>query len=81
MGVIDNILEEIEKLKQVYEANAFSLMKENNLTYGYNEIDIESAKVDAILDVLDTVRKHMNDGWIPVDRELPPNAKQKGKGD
>ena len=23
-------------------------------------------------------RKHMNDGWIPVERELPPNAKHKG---
>ena len=24
------------------------------------------------------LRKHMNDGWIPVEKELPPNAKQKG---
>ena len=24
------------------------------------------------------IRKHMNDGWIPVERELPPNAKYKG---
>jgi hypothetical protein len=24
------------------------------------------------------IRKHMNDGWIPVDRELPPNAKHEG---
>ncbi len=24
------------------------------------------------------VCKHMNDGWIPVERELPPNAKHKG---
>lgn len=24
------------------------------------------------------IRKHMNDGWIPVERELPPNAKHKG---
>lgn len=24
------------------------------------------------------VRKHMNDGWISVERELPPNAKYKG---
>lgn len=24
------------------------------------------------------IRKYMNDGWIPVERELPPNAKHKG---
>lgn len=24
------------------------------------------------------IRKHMNDGWISVERELPPNAKHKG---
>ena len=24
------------------------------------------------------IREHMNDGWIPVERELPPNAKYKG---
>ena len=24
------------------------------------------------------IRKHMNDGWIPVEKELPPNAKHKG---
>ena len=27
--------------------------------------------------VKDIIRKHMNDGWIPVERELPPNAKYK----
>ena len=26
----------------------------------------------------DIIRKHMNDGWIPVERELPPNAKHEG---
>ena len=26
----------------------------------------------------DIIRNHMNDGWIPVERELPPNAKYKG---
>ena len=28
--------------------------------------------------VEDIICKHMNDGWIPVEKELPPNAKQKG---
>ena len=27
---------------------------------------------------MNIIRKHMNDGWIPVEKELPPNAKQKG---
>ena len=27
--------------------------------------------------VKEIIRKHMNDGWIPVERELPPNAKYK----
>ena len=26
----------------------------------------------------DIIRNHMNDGWMPVERELPPNAKHKG---
>ncbi len=30
-------------------------------------------------DVEEIIRKYMeNDGWIPVERELPPNAKHKG---
>lgn len=28
--------------------------------------------------VKEIIRKHMNDGWVPVDKELPPNAKYKG---
>lgn len=28
--------------------------------------------------VVGIIRKQMNDGWIPVERELPPNAKHKG---
>lgn len=28
--------------------------------------------------VVGIIRNHMNDGWIPVERELPPNAKHKG---
>ena len=35
-------------------------------------------RIDEIKRVKKTIRKHMNDGWIPVERELPPNAKYKG---
>lgn len=27
---------------------------------------------------VEIIRKHMNDGWIPVEQELPPNSKHKG---
>lgn len=27
---------------------------------------------------MDIIRKHMNDGWISVEKDLPPNAKHKG---
>ena len=29
--------------------------------------------------VKDIIRKHMNDGWIPVEERLPPNAKHEGE--
>ena len=32
----------------------------------------------AVEDVIKIIHKHMNDGWIPVEKELPPNAKHKG---
>lgn len=28
--------------------------------------------------VEDIIHKHMNDGWIPVEEQLPENAKHKG---
>lgn len=28
--------------------------------------------------VEEIIRKHMTDGWIPVEQELPPNSKHKG---
>ena len=28
--------------------------------------------------VVGIILKHMNDGWIPVEQELPPNSKHKG---
>lgn len=74
MQDLDKILKEIEKLKQFYETKAFSLMKKNELPYEYDEIDIESAKVDAILDISDIICKHINDGWISVEERLPEDV-------
>lgn len=31
-----------------------------------------------MIQAYEIIKKHMNDGWIPVERELPPNAKYKG---
>ena len=47
------------------------------------EIDVKIAgsmgkKREGLLEADAIIRKHMNDGWIPVERELPPNAKRKG---
>ena len=43
------------------------------------EIDIKIAgsmgkKREGFLEAREIIRKHMNDGWIPVDRELPLDA-------
>lgn len=40
--------------------------------------DMDDGCLLKYVDVEDIIRKHMNDGWIPVERELPPNAKYKG---
>lgn len=47
------------------------------------EIDIKISgsmgrKREGLSEARDIIRKHMNDGWIPVDRKLPPNANHKG---
>ena len=40
--------------------------------------DISGWDLQTVQGILEIIRKHMNDGWIPVERELPPNAKYKG---
>lgn len=70
MQELEKILEEIEEEQRSYEADhAWNYAK--GLEHAAN-----------------IIRKHMNDGkdnnvlsndgWIPVDKELPPNAKHKG---
>ena len=34
--------------------------------------------IDLCTNIINAHMKHMNDGWIPVDRKLPPNANHKG---
>lgn len=57
-------MQELEKILEDINKNTISLFSGVNM--------ISAKKVEKIL------RKHMNDGWIPVERELPPNAKYKG---
>lgn len=65
MQELDKILEEIEQVKR-------------EPWYRLNNYDVRHKLDGAINRIADIIRKHMNDGWIPVERELPPNAKHKG---
>lgn len=60
MQELEKILEEIDKAIARYGENPYIDEKVTDLCYGLN-----LAK--------DIVRKHMNDGWIPVDERLPEN--------
>ena len=63
MQELEKILEEIEQRVNYYKEHA---------TLEYVDICAGLREAEGI------IRKHMNDGWIPVERELPPNAKHKG---
>lgn len=63
MQVLEKILEEIEQRVNYYKEHA---------TLEYVDICAGLREAEGI------IRKHMNDGWISVDRELPPNAKHEG---
>ena len=76
MQELEKILEEIEKLKEMYKESAFSLIDKGNLPCEYDKSDIESAKVQAISEAITIIRKHMNDGWIPVEERLPEEPKE-----
>ena len=63
MRELEKILEEIEQRVNYCKEHA---------TPEYVDICAGLREAEGI------IRKHMNDGWIPVERELPPNAKYKG---
>ena len=68
MQELEKILEEIEKLKEMYKESALSLIDKGNLPCEYDKSDIESAKMQAISEAITIIRKHMNDDWIPVEK-------------
>lgn len=59
MQELEKILEEIDETIERYGKNPYIDEKVTDLCYGLN-----IAK--------DIIRKHMNDGWIPVEEALPP---------
>ena len=63
MQELEKILEEIEQ--------RVNYCKEHD-TLEYVDICAGLREAERI------IRKHMNDGWISVEREFPPNAKYKG---
>ena len=63
MQELEKILEEIEQRVNYYKEHA---------TLEYVDICAGLREAEGI------IRNHMNDGWMPVERELPPNAKHKG---
>lgn len=58
MQELEKILEDIDETIERYGENPYIDEKVTDLCYGLN-----IAK--------DIIRKHMNDGWIPVDKQLP----------
>lgn len=57
MQELEKILEEIDETIERYEKNPYIDEKVTDLCYGLN-----IAK--------DIIRKHMNDGWIPVEKRM-----------
>ena len=43
-----------------------------------NSDEFNAGALDMAISIKEIIRKHINDGWIPVERELPPNAQHKG---
>ena len=61
MQELEKILEEIDETIERYGKNPYIDGKVTDLCYGLN-----IAK--------DIIRKHMNDGWIPVEERLPEDG-------
>lgn len=67
----DKILEEIEMKKE----KCLDIVR---VEIDPMEIAIHREQYKGLRMAEDIIRRHMNNDWIPVEKELPPNAKQKG---
>lgn len=63
MQNLEKILEEIDETIERYGTNPYIDVKVTDLCYGLN-----IAK--------DIIRRHMNDGWIPVEERLPEESEE-----
>ena len=70
MKELEKILEEIKEMLE--DNKVFDLNSDGTLDKCIIDVQL------AWNDIKDIIRKHMNDGWTLVERELPPNAKHKG---
>ena len=76
MQELEKILEEIE---QKIEKAEKIIVKPAHDKLDEVANDTAEAFIEAYKECQDIIRKYMeNDGWISVDRELPPNANHKG---
>ena len=74
MQELEKILEEIKGLIEKHKNKAYELVAREPLTQCYTEADIEQIKVHELAVVRDIIRKHMTDGWIPVEERLPEES-------
>ena len=75
MQELEKILEEIKGLIEKHKNKAYELVAREPLTQCYTEADIEQIKVHELAVVRDIIRKHMTDGWIPVEERMPDNRR------
>lgn len=91
MTTLEKISQEIDNLKKLYSENGLALMDKGNLPCEYDSSDIESAKVKAISEAIEIVKKHLScenrtettrqsrdNGWTACSERMPENAKVKG---
>lgn len=64
MQELDEILKKIERYIEIYQMPPLGREVEGT--------------VELLKECRNVIRKHMNDGWIPVEEQLPENAKHKG---
>ena len=76
MQALEKILEEVSRLIEKHKNNAFELVEKEPLTQCYTETDIEQTKVHELAVVRDIIRKHMNDGWIPMEKFGLPKSNE-----
>ena len=71
MQELEKILEEMQKIKDI-------MLSPANMDCFGEPCKENDCLVCVLNKCMEIVKNHINDGWIPVDRELPPNAKHKG---